>query len=151
MSRGSAVAGGPGWEAGRVLVPGTEEQLGALGLFAPPGEGMDLDAPGGVLHARAADAELLWLGFGEVCRAGTAGVSWAELAPWHAVWVVDGVPVLRTAASADAAAFLALAEALHAADVPLVLLAAKDPGPLPRPLPLHETADGGLPRLRWGS
>lgn len=151
MSRGSGAAGGPGWEAGRVLVPGTEEQLGALGLFAPPGDGVDLDEPGGVLHARAADAGLLWLGFAEVCRAGTAGVRWAELAPRHAAWVVDGVPVLRTAASEDVAAFLDLAEALHAADVPLVLLADRDPGPLPRPLPLHEAADGGLPRLRWGS
>lgn len=151
MSRGGAAAGRPGWDAGRVLVPGTEEQLGSLGLFVPPRDGMEVPVPGGVLHARTADAELLWLAFREVCRAGAVGVRWAELAPRHALWVVDGVPRLDAAASGDVSAFLDLADALHAADVPLVVLAARDPGPMRRPLPVDEAADGGLPRLGGGS
>jgi hypothetical protein len=136
-----------------VLVPGTCEQLGALGLFPPPaGAAVVLhggEDDGGVL-ALAADEQVVWLDFAEVARAGAAGLAWTRLAAQHALWVVAGVPVLDTAPR-ESAAFLALAEVLHAADVPLVVIAREDPGPLRRPLPVQTAHHGVLPPLASGS
>jgi predicted ATPase len=161
VSAGAAL-GGAGWAAGRVVVPGTEAQLGAFGLFAPALTEAPIAVPfeapagtdgavGGTLLARAADSELLWLTFDEVARAGAAGIGWADLASRHALWVVDGVPVLHSAAPEAVAAFLGLVEVLHAADVPLIVVAPRDPGPMRRPLPIEAAHDGVLPRLEEGS
>lgn len=140
-----------GWDASRVVVPGTESQLGAPGLFVPPPGDVAVETSDGALRVRAADADVLWLDFDEVVRAASAGIDWAALAAGHAVWVVSDVPVLAEAPRGAAAAFGGLAEVLHAADVPLVVIAPLDPGPMRRPLPVDQAHDGGLPRLSVGS
>ncbi|NUP75803.1 MAG: cell division protein ZapE [Sinomonas sp.] len=141
-----------GWASSRVLVPGTPSQLGAFGLFAPPAStAVVLPAARGEVRALAADGDLLWLAFSEVARVGADGTDWAARAPLHALWVVSGVPVLSEAPPESAQAFAALAEILRAADVPLVVVAREDPGPLPAPLPV-ETAEGdGMPPSDLGT
>ncbi|WP_422933812.1 hypothetical protein [Sinomonas sp. P47F7] len=141
-----------GWSASRVLVPGTPSQLGAFGLFAPSaGAAVVLPAGKGELRALAADGELLWLTFSDVARAGADGADWAGLAPHHALWVVSGVPVLADAPREAADAFAALAETLRASDVPLLVVARADPGPLPRPLPVETAEDSGMPPSNLGT
>ncbi|GAB4099960.1 hypothetical protein [Sinomonas halotolerans] len=154
---------GGGWAASRVLVPGTAAQLGGLGLFVPPPGARTVvhaDAAGGRavdgggpatddagLRALAAEPGLVWLGFDEVARAGAAGFDWAAAAGRHALWVVDGVPVLARAPKGAAGAFSGLMRVLRDADVALVVVARSDPGPLP----VQTAEDAVLPRGARGS
>ncbi|MDQ4501959.1 hypothetical protein [Sinomonas sp. ASV322] len=141
-----------GWSSSRVLVPGTESQLGIFGLFAPPPSAAAVVRAGeGELRAIEADDDVLWLTFGEVARAGADGVDWATLAPRHALWVVSGVPVLAGAPAEAAGALAALTEVLRERDVPLLLVAREDPGPMPARLPVDIETGEALPREDFGS
>ncbi|MEA5453331.1 hypothetical protein SPF06_01215 [Sinomonas sp. JGH33] len=141
-----------GWSSSRVLVPGSASQLGAFGLFSPPeGAATVVRAGDAQLHALEADDDVLWLTFGEVARAGADGVDWAELALRHALWVVSGVPVLAGVPGESAGALAALTEVLREHDVPLLLVAHEEPGPMPARLPVDVDSGVALPPDDFGS
>jgi hypothetical protein len=78
---------------GRIIIPGTERQLGTYGLFPPsPAQQRTLTPTRHQLTAKNAEPELLWISFAELC-AGTASLAdYRVLAGQHSTWVIDGVP-----------------------------------------------------------
>jgi cell division protein ZapE len=121
----------PALAHGRIIVPGTEHQLGTYGLFPPSAAQRRVLTPGAVpITARNAEPELLWVEFAELCGGAITRKDYEALADLHTTWVVDGVPD-PVAASADKAAdwirFGEAVEVLSERTRTLFLIA---PGPL---------------------
>lgn len=83
----------PALAHGRIIVPGTEHQLGTYGLFPPSAAQRRVLTPGAVpITARNAELELLWVGFADLCGGAVTRKDFEALADLHTTWVVDGVP-----------------------------------------------------------
>ncbi|MFD5276661.1 hypothetical protein ACFWIX_03765 [Pseudarthrobacter sp. NPDC058362] len=78
---------------GRIIVPGTQHQLGMCGLFPPSSaQRRPVAAAGHILEAKACVPGLLWLSFGELCAPDLPPAALKALAAEHSLWVVDDVP-----------------------------------------------------------
>jgi hypothetical protein len=83
----------PALAHGRIIVPGTEHQLGTYGLFPPSDAQRRILTPGTVpLTARNAEPELLWVRFADLFGGAATRGDYEVLADWHTTWVIDGVP-----------------------------------------------------------
>jgi predicted ATPase len=78
---------------GRIIIPGTERQLGTYGLFPPsPAQQRTLTPTRHQLTAKNAEPELLWISFAELCGGTASLADYGVLAGQHSTWVIDGVP-----------------------------------------------------------
>jgi cell division protein ZapE len=120
-----------GFHDGLVLIPGTEKQLGAYGLFRPsPSQRDVLALPSGPLAAKGADPDVLWASFAELCGPPRSTADYLLLAGRFPAWVVDGIPSPSAGPAASAAdwqRFLALLDVLRERDITPFLIV---PGPL---------------------
>ncbi|CAN7435329.1 hypothetical protein LJR078_002896 [Arthrobacter sp. LjRoot78] len=124
-----AVGSEPRVRPGRVLVPGTAKQLGAVGLFVPaPGQQRTLEVSGHPLAVKSAEGGLLWIGFRHLTGTPVAAGDFAALAARYPEWVIDGVPAPPApAGSPEWQQFLDVVELLFDADVTLFLIGAALP------------------------
>lgn len=140
-----------GFDRGLVIMPGTERQLGAYGLFRPsPSQKEVLDLPSGPLTVRGADPDILWVSFAELCGAAKSTADYVLLAARFPAWVVEGVPAPSAesaAGPADWQRFLALLDVLHERDITPILIAH---GPLGSPAAAPEgSVPGELAAVLW--
>lgn len=78
---------------GRIIIPGTERQLGTYGLFPPSSaQQRTLTPTRHQLTAKNAEPELLWISFAELCAGSASLADYRVLAGQHSTWVIDGVP-----------------------------------------------------------
>ena len=135
-----------GFHQGLVLIPGTERQLGACGLFRPsPSQRDVLALNSGPLAAMGTDPDMLWAGFAELCGPTRSTADYLLLADRFPAWVVDGIPSPSAASAAKAAdwqRFLDLLDVLRERDItpflivtgPLGSHAGETPGGVPEEL-----------------
>lgn len=119
-----------GFRPGRIIKPGTPRQLGTFGLFPPPASRRrTLTVAGRPLEVKNADADLLWVSFGQLAGGPVTAEECADLAAKFGTWVVDDVPPAAGGNTGSPAWqwFHALAEVLFAADVTLFLIGASPP------------------------
>lgn len=133
-------------KAGRIIVPGTDRQLAAFGLFPPSSaQHGEVAAAAHTFTAKASDAELLWIGFGELCRLEASPAAYADLARRHPLWVVDGVPAPGSAGAVKDvgawAQFAAVLAVLAAEGTTLFVVGRR---PMDWDAAAHEAEDAGL-------
>ncbi|MCP1414858.1 cell division protein ZapE [Paenarthrobacter sp. A20] len=119
------------FRAGRIISPGTPTQLGRLGLFRPqPSQSRIVSPTTQPLLVKNSDADLLWVGFEELCGGLTSTSDFLVLADTYRTWVIDDVPSPEDGDSASAPAwqrFSNVVDVLHDQDITLFLVGA---GPL---------------------
>lgn len=127
-----------GFAAGWWASPGTADQHAHLGLHRPnPGESETLTPAGHPVRVRRAAEDCLWIDFTELCERTTAPSDYLALARTFRMWVISGVPNLRTAGAEAAQRFANVIDVLYDNDVTPVFLSST---------PLVELAEGnGLP------
>ena len=114
---GPAKDGGaaPALAHGRIIVPGTEHQLGTYGLFPPSAIQQRVLTPGTVpLTARSAEPELLWVRFADLFGGAATREDYQALADQHTTWVIDGVPDPAAVSADKALGWIRFGEALEA-------------------------------------
>ena len=132
-----------GFHQGLVIIPGTERQLGAYGLFRPsPSQRDVLALPSGPLAAKGTGPDMLWASFAELCGPTRSTPDYLLLADRFPAWVVDGIPSPSAGSAAGTAGwqrFLALLDVLREREITPFLIA-------PEPLGSHvEVTPGGVP------
>lgn len=114
------------FSSGRIITPGTDSQLGKLGLFRPPaGKGRILTPTTQPIVVKNSDPDLLWVSFAALCEGLTSTADFLVLASGFATWVVDDVPSPDAAESSAAAAWQRFSNAvdvLHDQDRRLFLI-----------------------------
>ena len=105
----------PALAHGRIIVPGTEHQLGTYGLFPPSPAQRRILTPGAVpLTARNAEPELLWVRFADFFGGAATRADYQALADRHTTWVIDGVPDPATVSAEWAPGWIRFGEAVEA-------------------------------------
>ena len=105
----------PALAHGRIIIPGTEHQLGTYGLFPPSAaQQRTLTHAAVPLTARNAEPELLWIGFAELCGGAAAHADYRALADRHSTWVIDGVPDPEAVSAEKAQGWARFGEAVEA-------------------------------------
>jgi hypothetical protein len=100
---------------GRIIVPGTEHQLGTYGLFPPSASQRRILTPGTVpLTARNAEPGLLWVRFADLCGGAATREDYQALVEQHSTWVIDGVPDPVAVSAEKALAWIRFGEAVEA-------------------------------------
>ena len=122
---------------GRIIIPGTERQLGTYGLFPPSfAQQRTLKPVTQRFSAKNAEPELLWISFSELYAGQASKADYDALAGQHSTWVIDGVPAPETVGSEQKSPawhrFGTLVEVLYERDVTLFLIGAGLPADLPR-------------------
>jgi cell division protein ZapE len=120
---------GAGWRGGSALVPGTDDQLRAVGLARPtPDEAVDVPLSGGrgVRALRVSDG-VVWCDFLGLCAAPVSALDMLTLAERFGRWVLSDVVPFADCHVNTQQRFVSLVDVLYDRDLPLVLTA---PGPL---------------------
>ncbi|MGR0159354.1 cell division protein ZapE [Paenarthrobacter nitroguajacolicus] len=124
---GTAPATGHGaFRSGRIVTPGTAQQLGRLGLFRPtPSQSRILNPTTQPIVVRNSDPDLLWVGFEELCGGLTSTLDFLALAEMFRTWVIDDVPSPTEGGAGSAPAwqrFSNVVDVLHDQDITLFLV-----------------------------
>jgi cell division protein ZapE len=105
----------PALAHGRIIVPGTEHQLGIYGLFPPSATQQRVLTPGAVpLTARNAEPDLLWVRFADLFGGAATREDYQALADRHTTWVIDGVPDPVAVSAETASGWIRFGEAVEA-------------------------------------
>lgn len=114
------------FRSGRIITPGTAQQLGRLGLFTPSASQSRVLTPTTQpIVVRNSDPDLLWVGFEELCGGLTSTSDFLALAGSYATWVIDDVPSPAGAGVESAPAwqrFSNVVDVLHDQDITLFLV-----------------------------
>jgi cell division protein ZapE len=74
---------------GRIIIPGTERQLGTYGLFPPsPAQQRAVTPTRHQLTAKNAEPELLWISFAELCGGTASLADYGVVAGPHSTGVI---------------------------------------------------------------
>lgn len=114
------------FSSGRIITPGTESQLGRLGLFRPPtGKARVITPTTQPIVVKNSDPDLLWVSFAALCEGLTSTADFLALASVFETWVVDDVPSPGSSDPSAAAAWQRFSNAvdvLHDQDRRLFLI-----------------------------
>jgi cell division protein ZapE len=115
--------GARGFAAGSFLVPGTADQLAAVGLLAPePAERTRLQPTTHALTALRAQGRQLWFTFADLCEQPSATQDYLALADAFDHWIISDVPPLDEAGPDGWQRFSNLVDVLYDEDRRLDLL-----------------------------
>ena len=127
---------GQGFSGGRIIVPGTERQLGAFGLFRPSpspgqatGEGQARGQTSWQAAVKHAEGGVLWISLGQLLEQNIPEPELTGVAATHETWVLDAdVPGKVSGSGPLAKRFVEVARVLEQCDVTVFLVSAS---PLP--------------------
>jgi cell division protein ZapE len=109
--------GARGFAAGSFLVPGTADQLAAVGLLAPePAERTRLRPTTHALTALRAQSRQLWFTFADLCEQPSATQDYLALADAFDHWIISDVPPLDEAGADGWQRFSNLVDVLYDED-----------------------------------